>query len=246
MFLDENGEKISKTRGNGLTIEEWLKYAPPESLSQFMYQKPTQAKRLFFDVIPRNVDEYVSNVAKFGEQEVKLQLGNPVWHIHNGVPPNEQFHLSYNILLNLAAVCNTEDKKILWYFISRYRPEISADSAPMLDRLVGYAIEYFRDFIKPNKKYRVPSNSEKTALTDLKECLQKLPSSVSAEEIQVQVYEVGKKHYLTELKTWFNTLYEILLGQSTGPRMGSFIALYGVQETVSLIDDALEDKTSKK
>ena len=246
LFLDENGEKISKTRGNGLTIEEWLKYAPPESLSQFMYQKPTQAKRLFFDVIPRNVDEYVSNVAKFGEQEVKLQLGNPVWHIHNGEPPNEQFHLSYNILLNLAAVCNTEDKEILWYFISRYRPGTSAESAPMLDRLVGYAIEYFRDFIKPNKKYRVPNNYEKTALTDLKESLQELPSSVSAEEIQVQVYEVGKKHYLDDLKTWFNTLYEILLGQSTGPRMGSFIALYCVQETIALINNSLSDKVLEK
>ncbi len=239
LFLDENGEKISKSRGNGLTIEEWLRYAPPESLSQFMYQKPTQAKRLYFDVIPRNVDEYLGNLEKYADQEPQKKIDNPVWHIHAGHPPTGDATLRFNILLNLAAVCNTEDKSVLWHFISRYRPDATPESAPILDDLVGYAINYFRDFVKPNKAYRAPTDMERAALADLSETLANLPAGIDAEGIQTEVYEVGKRHDFADLKSWFATLYEVLLGQSTGPRMGSFIALYGIAETRALIDKAL-------
>jgi len=239
LFLDENGEKISKSRGNGLSMEEWLKYAPPESLSQFMYQKPTQAKRLFFDVIPKNVDEYLTHVSKYPEQDDKTRLANPAWHIHGGEPPAEDAHLSYNILLNLAGVCNTEDKDVLWHFISRYRPDATPENAPTLDKLTEYAVEYFRDFVKPHKNYRSPSDQEQAALEDLVETLSGLPTDSPAEDIQTQVYEVGKRHDFENLKDWFKALYETLLGQSTGPRMGSFIALYGVEETKTLIGRVL-------
>ena len=239
LFLDENGEKISKSRGNGLSMEEWLRYAPPESLSQFMYQKPSQAKRLYFDVIPKNVDEYLNHLSSFPKQDYKSKLANPAWHIHAGSPPSEDSHLSYNILLNLAAVCNTEDKNVLWHFITRYRPDATPLNAPTLDRLTEYAIEYFRDFIKPNKKYRIPNEIERGALNDLVETLQDLPSGIEAEEIQTQVYEVGKRHSFENLKSWFKALYETLLGQPTGPRMGSFIALYGIEETIKLISTVL-------
>ena len=239
LFLDENGEKISKSRGNGLTMEEWLRYAPPESLAQFMYQKPHQAKRLYFDVIPKNVDEYLTHLEKFQDQEEAERVANPAWHIHNGAPPIENAHLSYNILLNLAGVCNTEDKNVLWHFISRYRPDATPENAPTLDRLTEYAVNYFQDFVKPHKQYRAPDETETAALVDLLQVLSALPADASAEDIQTEVYEVGKRHPFDDLKSWFRALYEVLLGQSTGPRMGSFIALYGLDETRTLIERAL-------
>ncbi len=233
LFLDENGEKISKSKGNGLSVEEWLRYAPPESLSLFMYQKPKAAKRLYFDVIPRNVDDYLSHLGNFEGQEDGKRIDNPVWHIHLGNPPREDAHLSFNVLLNLASVCHTEDKTVLWHFISRYRPDATPEGAPILDRLVEYAINYYRDFVMPAKAYRKPNEMERAALEELVEGLAGLPAD--AEAIQTLVYEVGKRHPFEDLKSWFRALYEILLGQSQGPRMGSFIALYGVEETVALI-----------
>ncbi len=240
LFLDENGEKISKSRGNGLSVEEWLRYAPPESLSLFMYGKPKTAKRLYFDVIPRNIDDYLSHLSKFPEQDMAGQLKNPVWHIHSGSPPHEEAHISHNILLNLAGVCNSEEKSVLWHFISRYRADATPESAPILDRLVEYAINYYRDFIKPTKHYRAASEDEKKALEDLAETLQAMPPDATAEVIQSEVYEVGKRHPFADLKAWFRALYEILLGQTQGPRMGSFIALYGRDETISLIRSAID------
>jgi lysyl-tRNA synthetase class 1 len=239
LFLDENGEKISKSRGNGLTVEEWLTYAPQESLALFMYQKPRAAKRLFFDVIPRSVDDYLSFLRRFAGEEPAKQLENPAWHIHGGRPPEERAHLGYNVLLNLASVCNTEDTSVLWGFISRYAPEASPESAPILDSLVGTAIAYYRDFVKPNKNFRAPSETERAALADLLAELEALPADAEAEAIQTQVYEVGKRHDFPDLKSWFKALYEILLGQEQGPRMGSFIALYGMAESMALIRRAL-------
>ena len=239
LFLDEQGEKISKSKGNGLAVEEWLKYAPPESLSQFMFQKPKTAKRLFFDVIPRAVDEYLQHLAAFADQEPAKRLDNPAWHIHRGDPPAEDGRLTYSVLLNLAGVAHAEDKAALWHFISRYRPGLTAESAPVLDRLAGYAIAYYRDFVKPAKRYRVPTESERAALEDLARTLEGIASGAEAEVIQAQVYEIGKRHDFPDLKAWFRALYEILLGQSTGPRMGSFIALYGIEETVALVKRAL-------
>ncbi len=240
LFLDDKGEKISKSKGNGLAVEEWLRYAPPESLALFMYGKPKTAKRLFFDVIPRNVDDYLSHLEKYPEQEGGKRLDNPVWHIHDGAPPEGQQHLSFNILLNLASVCHTEDKAVLWHFISRYRPDAAPDTAPILDRLVDFAVNYYRDFVKPAKRYRPATADEAAALEELAKVLEALPADSAAEAIQTEVYEIGKRHEcFADLKAWFKALYEILLGQSQGPRMGSFIALYGVNETVQLIRRAV-------
>jgi len=239
LFLDDNGEKISKSRGNGLTVEEWLRYAPPESLSYFMFQKPKAAKRLYFDVIPRQVDEYARMLEAFEEQEPAKQIDNPVWFIHMGSPPSERAHLSFNILLNLASVCHSEDKAVLWHFISRYRPDASPETAPILDKLVEYAINYYRDFVRPAKSYRKASEDERQALSDLAERLRALPADADAEAIQTEVYEIGKRDAFADLKDWFRALYEILLGQSQGPRMGSFFALYGRDESLELIERAV-------
>ena len=240
LFLDENGEKISKSRGNGLAVEEWLAYAPPESLTLYMYNSPRKAKRLHFDVIPRCVDDYLGHLEKFAaEIEPAKRLANPVFHIHGGPPPGPESHLTYSILLNLASVCNTEDKAVLWGFITRYDTQATPESAPFLDRLVTTAIAYYRDFVKPGKTYRAPSAMEKAALEDLAETLAALPAGADAEAIQHEVYEVGKRHEFEDLRAWFRALYEILLGQSQGPRMGSFFALYGLPETLTLIARAL-------
>ncbi len=241
LFLDENGEKISKSRGNGLSVEEWLRYATPESLSLFMFQKPKTAKRLFFDVIPKTVDEYLTHLGKFNEQEEKLQLNNPVWHIHGGRPPApEGAGLSFNILLNLASVCHSEDKAVLWHFITRYRADATPENSPILDKLVSCAITYYRDFVKPGKKYRAPTDQERAALEDLKSVLAAMDPGVEAVDIQTEVYEVGKRHGFENLRDWFRACYEVLLGQTQGPRLGSFIVLYGLAESVVLIEGALK------
>ena len=239
LFLDEQGQKISKSKGNGLTIDEWLTYGSRESLGLYMFQSPRKAKRLFFDVIPRQVDDYLTHLSKYSDQEAKDQLTNPVWHIHDGRPPVQQVPLTFNILLNLASVCNTEDKAVLWGFISRYVSEATPETNPMLDELVGYAINYYRDFVKPEKNYRAPEPGERAALEDLAGTLESLPAGSPAEDVQTEVYEVGKRHDFPDLRSWFKALYEILLGQSQGPRMGSFIALYGRDETVALIKKVL-------
>ncbi|MDH3231524.1 MAG: lysine--tRNA ligase [Alphaproteobacteria bacterium] len=239
LFLDEKGEKISKSRGNGLSVEEWLAYAPPDSLALFMFQKPRAAKRLYFDVIPRAVDDWLTFLGKYEAEDEGRRLENPAWHIHSGKPPREDAHLSFNILLNLAGVANADDKGVLWGFIARYAPKASPATDPILDNLAGYAIRYYQDFVKPNKRYRAPSDIERAALEDLVAELEKLPQGASAEDIQTEVYEVGKRHDFESLRHWFKACYEILLGQDQGPRLGSFIALYGVAETVTLIRRAL-------
>ncbi|MBV28950.1 MAG: lysine--tRNA ligase [Rhodospirillaceae bacterium] len=239
LFLDENGEKISKSRGNGLTVEDWLKYAPQESLSLFMYHRPRRAKRLYFDVIPKNVDEYLTFLGKFKEEDDPAHLENPVWHIHNGTPPQEKAHLSFSTLLNLAGVCHAHDKKVLWGFISRYAPETNPENDSILDTLVGHAITYFNDFVKPTKRYRAPDDIERRALEDLVAELEGLDCDADDKTIQTHIYEVGKRHPFGDLKSWFGALYQILLGQEQGPRMGSFVALYGISETVTLIKKAL-------
>jgi lysyl-tRNA synthetase, class I len=237
LFLDDKGGKISKSKGNGLSVEEWLAYAPPESLSLYMFQKPKAAKRLFFDVIPRAVDEYLTFADKSGSEEPAKRLENPAWHIHGGKTPDARSPLSYNLLLNLAAVANAETNDVMWGFISRYAPEATPENSPFLDKLVGYAVRYYQDQVKPTKQFRAPSETERAALADLSARLAALPAGATAETIQSEVYEVGKSHPFPELKAWFQTLYEVLLGQSTGPRMGSFIALYGVPETLALISE---------
>ena len=239
LFLDEAGEKISKSRGNGLTVEEWLRYAPDESLQLYMFNSPKKAKRLFFDVIPRHVDDYLTFLGKFADEDESKRLENPAWHIHGGKPPGPEAHVTFGLLLNLASACNTEDPAVLWGFISRYAPDATPATAPILDRLVEHAINYYRDFVKPNKTYRAPTDMERAALEDLVSALEALPDGAEAGDIQNQVYEIGKRHAFEDLRAWFKALYEILLGRDQGPRMGSFIALYGVAETVSLIKRVL-------
>ena len=238
LFLDEHAKKISKSKGNGLSAEEWLTYGPTESLALFMFQKPRAAKKLYFDVIPRAVDDYLSHLEAFDPADEK-RMDNPVWHIHNGRPPAPGTKLSFAMLLNLASVCNTEDPAVLWGFISRYAPQASPESDPFLDRLVGFALRYYADFVKPAKRFRAPTEQERAALQDLAGRLRKLPKDADGETIQNEVYAVGKEHGFENLRDWFKALYETLLGQEQGPRMGSFMALYGLEESLALIDSVL-------
>jgi lysyl-tRNA synthetase class 1 len=256
LFLDENGQKISKSKGNGLTIDEWLTYADTDSLALYMYNRPREAKKLYFDVIPRAVDEYAQFLAAFPKQaEAKDQLMNPVWHIHGGhPPPPESGNVTFALLLNLATVANTEDKAVMWAFLKRYMPELSQESHPRLDKLVGFAIRYFQDFVKPAKKYRAADEGEARALTDLAEALGRLPGGSTPEDIQKIVYDVGRREpYTTTQKdgslgvaqSWFNMLYQVLLGEERGPRFGSFVALYGIANTRNLIAKALKGELAQ-
>ncbi len=239
LFLDEKGQKISKSVGNGLTISEWLRYASPESLQMFMFQKPMTAKRLYFDIIPKNVDEYFSHVSGYQRQELKQQLGNPAWHIHQGNIPASDMPVSFALLLNLVSASNAQDAEVLWGFIERYAPGTNAQSHPDLDKMVGYAINYFTDFVKPTKKFRDPTDQERAALEDLSKRLGELDGDSDGQAIQTVVYAVGKDHGFEPLRSWFSALYEVLLGQSQGPRFGSFTALYGIEQTRELIAKGL-------
>ncbi len=235
LFLDDKGEKISKSKGNGLSMEEWLRYAPTTSLSYYMYQSPRKAKKLYFDVIPKAVDEYVTFLGKFQNESEDDRLKNPVWHIHNGNPPKPESPLTFALLLNLASACHAEDSSILWGFITRYANGATPQNSPHLDELVKHALHYYQDFIKPNKQYRTPTEKEKTAMADLAARLQKMPDSSTTDELQNTVFAVGKEHNFENLRDWFQALYEVLLGQSQGPRFGSFIELYGKENTAKLI-----------
>jgi lysyl-tRNA synthetase, class I len=263
LFLDENGQKISKSKGNGLTIEEWLTYAGPESLSLFMFQKPTAAKRLYFDVIPRTVDDYLGFLDTYPRQEWKERLGNPVWHIHSGAPPEPEAlahdgdaqatSVSFAMLLNLAAVANSDNPAVLWGFLRRYAPKTSPENHPRLDSLVRYAVAYFRDFVAPKKRYRAADDVERDALVKVSAKLAELSAGAGAEEIQHALYDVARpipryQDFSAKSATperpgvsndFFNMVYAILLGEERGPRLGSFIALYGLEETRALIDKAL-------
>jgi lysyl-tRNA synthetase class 1 len=240
LFLDEHAQKISKSKGNGLSVDDWLRYAPPESLAQFMYNAPQRAKRLYFDVIPRAVDEYIANADRARAQIAVEQQTNPAWHIHAGRLPNHAGSpISFAMLLNLASVVNADTPDILWGFIRRYYPDANSETQPLLARLVDHAIAYYQDFVRPEKRYRQPDAIERAALEDLAATLAALSPTADAETIQNAVYEVGKRHPFAELRNWFGCLYQVLLGQQEGPRFGGFVALYGIQETIALIHDAL-------
>jgi lysyl-tRNA synthetase, class I len=239
LFLDEKGEKISKSRGNGLTIDEWLAYASPESLAYFMYGKPKTAKRLYFDVIPKAVDEYHQQLRAFAGQAEAQRLANPVWHIHRGQPPASDMPVSFSMLLNLASAANAHDKAVLWGFIRKYAPDADPASHPALDAAVGRAVRYFEDFVRPAKRYRAADPKEATALADLRERLAAWDGLTDAEALQNLVFAVGNDHGFEPLRAWFAALYEVLLGESQGPRFGGFIALYGIPETIALLDAGL-------
>ncbi|QGX96974.1 lysine--tRNA ligase [Roseovarius faecimaris] len=241
LFLDENGQKISKSSGNGVSIDEWLTYAATESLSYFMYQKPKTAKRMHFDVIPKAVDEYHQQLRAFPTQDAKAQVNNPVWHIHGGDVPESHMVVPFSMLLNLASVSHAHDKETLWGFIQRYAPDASPETNPDMDAAAGFAVKYYEDFVAPTKAYRAPTDAEREALEALRGELASYDGPADDEALQSIVYAVGRDRF-DPLRDWFKALYEVLLGASQGPRFGGFIALYGVKETVQLIDDALAGK----
>jgi lysyl-tRNA synthetase class 1 len=240
LFLDQNGEKISKSRGNGLTLEEWLRYGAPESLSYYLFQSPRSAKRLSFDVIPKATDEYLQQLDACQGQEEAKRLDNPVWSVHAGSPPERGSPVSFSLLLNLVSAGNASDKAILWGFLSRYLAGATPESQPLLDRLADFALNYYEDFVRPNKRFRVPDERERAALEDLVRRFRALPPGCQdAEAIQAEVYEAGKAAGFEPLRAWFQALYEVLLGQSQGPRFGSFAAIFGLERTIALIEAAL-------
>ncbi len=242
LFMDENNQKISKSKGNGLTMEEWLRYGAPESLAYYMYQSPKSAKRLYFDVIPKATDEYLQQLEAFNKARAASNatpIDNPAWHVHRGAPPQKGSPLSFSLLLNLVSAADASTKDILWGFISRYMPGASPETEPMLDRLVGYAINYYEDFVKPSKQFRAPDEKERAAIGELLARLEALPADADAETIQNAVFEVGKAAGFEPLRAWFQALYEVLLGQSQGPRFGSFAAIFGLERTIALIEKAL-------
>ena len=243
LFLDEKGEKISKSKGNGISIDEWLTYASADSLSYFMYLKPKTAKRMHFDVIPKAVDEYHQQLRAFHDQDLTQRLNNPVYHIHNANVPKSDMVISFSMLLNLASVASSDNKEGLWGFIKRYAPDSSPEKNPQLDEAAGFAVKYFRDFVAPTRIFRKPSDKERLALQDLASRLGSWDDSIDAELLQTLVFSVGKDHHFDPLRDWFRAIYEVIFGASQGPRFGGFIALYGIDSTISLINTALNESS---
>ena len=241
LFLDEKGEKISKSKGNGITIDQWLEYASPESLSLFMYQNPKRAKKLYKEIVPKAVDEYLDFIEKGKNQNELQKLLNPVWHVHNGKIPEENIIMTFSMLLNLVEASNADSKELLWKFVKKYKKNITTNDHPIFDKLIEYAIKYFKDVIKKNKKYRKPNSKEKIALTALVEILDKCSDDMQPEEIQTEIYTVGKENgYKENLRDWFKLIYEVVFGDENGPRMGFFISFFGVKETQKLIKEKIE------
>ena len=236
LFLDENGEKISKSKGNGITIDQWLEYASPESLSLYMYQNPKRAKKLYKEIVPKAVDEYLDFIEKAKSQDELQLLMNPVWHVHNSEVPKENMIMTFSMLLNLVETSNADNKSLLWKFVKKYKTNISEKDHPIFDKLVGYAIKYFNDVIKLGKKYKKPNSNEKIALEALIKTLDKCNDKMTPEDIQTLIYSTGKENgYSDNLRDWFKLIYEVVFGDENGPRMGFFISFFGVQETKDLI-----------
>jgi lysyl-tRNA synthetase class 1 len=246
LFLDQHGEKISKSKGNGISVEQWLAYAAPESLSLYNFLKPKTAKRLYFDVIPKAVDEYLSCVDGYQKQNDAERLENPAWHIHAGNPPANASPISFALLMNLVSAANAETKEQIWAFIRKYAPDASPQSHPFLDTLTDYALRYFNDFVRPTKNFRAATDNERTAFDDLIKRLDALPADTTdSETIQNEVYAVGKEHGFEPLRDWFKALYEVLFGVESGPRFGAFAAIFGVRETAALMRRGLAGELIK-
>ena len=241
LFLDEKGEKISKSKGNGITIDQWLNYASPESLSLYMYQNPKRAKKLYNEIVPKAVDDYLDCIEKSKKQNELQLLMNPVWHVHNGNIPNEDIIMTFSMLLNLVETSNADSKELLWKFVKKYKSDIDEKKFPIFDGLVGYAIKYFNDVIKAQKKYKSPSENEKLALQALVKTLEKCTDEMSPEDIQTLIYSTGKENgYAENLRDWFKLIYEVVFGDENGPRMGFFISFFGVKETKELLINKLK------
>jgi len=241
MFLDDKGEKISKSIGNGISVDEWLRYAPPESLSLYMFQKPKSAKKLFFDVIPKSIDEYLSFIKNYNLKNNSIDFNNPVWHIHKGNVTTYNSEITFNSLMNLVSICNTTDKSVIWKFVQEYDSSISALNNPFFDKLIGYSINYYIDFILPKKKYVKINKENRKIFEEILFFLKTVDPSTSAEEIQTEIYEIGKKHEFANLRDFFKLLYQVILGQEQGPRLGSFIKLYGINKTYELIEKIIRE-----
>ena len=240
LFLDEKGEKISKSKGNGISIDQWLRYASPESLSLYMYPNPKRAKKLYSEIVPKTVDEYLSLIEKYPNQKEKDQITNPVWHIHNGNPPKEKIVMPFSMLLNLVGSSNANDKDILWKFINKFHKEIKPKDHPILDNLTEYAINYFKDKVEPNKKFKIPNETEKKSLNNLVKKLETLDQKLNPEDIQTIIYSVGKENgYTNNLRDWFKLIYQVVFGEENGPRMGFFVSFFGLKETIKLINDKI-------
>jgi lysyl-tRNA synthetase class 1 len=233
LFLDEEGKKISKSKGNGLSIDEWLKYAPSESLAYYMFQTPTRAKKLHFDVIPTAVDDYIESIEKFSDSD----YDNPVFHIHNGSPPRYDGCPRFSMLLNLVQTCSTSDEDMLYDFVRRYVGKVTENTSEFIKKMIGFAIAYYNDFVKGTRKFITPDDEQRDALLALNHELSKMPEDSTAEEIQYLVFDIGKKFFPGKSKDWFLTLYGVLLGSERGPKIGSFISLYGIKNTISLIEE---------
>ena len=241
LFLDEKGEKISKSKGNGITINQWLEYASPESLSLFMYQNPKRAKKLYKEIVPKAVDEYLDFIEKGKNQNELQMLLNPVWHVHNGTIPKEKMIMTFSMLLNLVEASNADSKELLWKFVKKYKKNISENEYPIFDKLIEYAIKYFNDIIKKNKKYKKPNELEKKALIALIQILEKCDDKMKPEDIQTLIYTVGKENgYKENLRDWFKLIYEVVFGDENGPRMGFFISFFGVKEMQEVIRDKIK------
>ena len=241
LFLDDKGEKISKSKGNGITIDQWLEYASPESLSLYMYQNPKRAKKLYKEIVPKAVDEYLDFIEKAKTQNELQLLMNPVWHVHNSKVPEENMIMSFSMLLNLVETSNADTKEVLWKFVKKYKKDILEKEHPIFDNLVGYAIKYFNDVIKAKKKYKKPNNNEKLALENLIKKLSLCNDQMTPEDIQTLIYSTGKENgYSENLRDWFKLIYEVVFGDENGPRMGFFISFFGIKETKDLIIDKIK------
>tara|TARA_B100000579_G_C22846518_1_gene864733 strand:- start:858 stop:2423 length:1566 start_codon:yes stop_codon:yes gene_type:complete len=239
LFLDQNGEKISKSKGNGLTIDEWLSYAPEETLSYFMYQNPRRAKKLFFEVIPKSTDEFLSHANKFDNQSLEERLENPIWHIFNGKYEIGSIPISYNLILNLVAASGKEDPQIILDFIKKYKKDINDQSISFINRLIEGVIKYNKEIIADTIKYKNPNEDEIVIFNDLIAKLKKLPNEADAESIQTVIYQIGKDHKFENLRDWFKLIYQVLFGKDDGPRFGTFVAIYGIDKTIDLINEKI-------
>ncbi len=240
LFLDEKGQKISKSKGNGLTIEEWLRYASPESLSLYMFQAPKKAKKLYFDIIPKTADEYWSFVSRHDAGEPGKAVENPAWHIHGGTPPVITPPVSFSLLLNIVNASGTSDPAVLRGFIEKYRPDASEAEMALMEPMFGYAVNYYEDFVKPKKQYRPPTDQERAALEMLIGTLEEVDAGAEEDVFQTAVFDAGKAQDYENIREWFKGLYEVAFGQSEGPRMGPFIKIFGPKETAKMLRDALE------
>ena len=241
LFLDEKGEKISKSKGNGITIDQWLDYASPESLSLYMYQNPKRAKKLYKEIVPKTVDEYLELIEKAKNQNELQLLMNPLWHVHDSNIPKENSIMTFSMLLNLVETSNANNKELLWKFVKKYKKDILEKDHPIFDNLVGYAIKYFNEVIRAQKNYKSPSKEEKLALEALVKTLEKCNDKMSPEDIQTLIYSTGKENgYSENLRDWFKLIYQVVFGDENGPRMGFFISFFGVNETKDLIKNKIK------